>query len=388
MAEYTMHHLVVGSDTYEIVDETARENVAVALSAYPTDTASGTVASFPDGADGVPVKSLSVAVEAVQSGSGDPSPTNVRPISGWDSVKVARCGKNLIALEALSLPTSGHEIKDNNGKITTSSSSAYTHGYIGVKPGTKYTIIGRFTTSSSTMNLYAYDTNRDWIQKSIMGSLPSDTSSITFTTGSNTHYIQLQYINTSSGADPTTWGLYEGETVADDTEQGQTYTIALPQTVYGGTLDVSTGELVIDHVLVDLGTLTWTMPDSTNHIFRTTEIVNHKKTSRANYLCSAYLPVNSSVSGTAMEDKTCKGNSNNGTYLYVRDTDYSDAATFKTSLSGVMLCYEMDELQTLTLTPEQVTTLLGTNNIYADAGSVAVTYRADTGLYIDKRLNA
>ena len=53
-----------------------------------TDTASGSIASFPDGADGVPVKSLTVNVEPVQSGSGDPSPTNIRPISGHTSAVV------------------------------------------------------------------------------------------------------------------------------------------------------------------------------------------------------------------------------------------------------------------------------------------------------------
>ena len=31
----------------------------------------------------------------VQSGSGDPSPSNVRPISGWTGCEVTRCGKNL-----------------------------------------------------------------------------------------------------------------------------------------------------------------------------------------------------------------------------------------------------------------------------------------------------
>lgn len=45
------------------------------------------VATFTDGTDNF-VKSLEVAIEPVQSGSGDPSPTNIRPISGWDECKV------------------------------------------------------------------------------------------------------------------------------------------------------------------------------------------------------------------------------------------------------------------------------------------------------------
>lgn len=47
----------------------------------PTGTASGAIASFDDGADGVPVKALTVNIELVQEGSGNPSPDNVRPIT-------------------------------------------------------------------------------------------------------------------------------------------------------------------------------------------------------------------------------------------------------------------------------------------------------------------
>lgn len=57
---------------------------------YPTDTASGAIASFIDGADGLPVKSLTVDVEPIQSGSGDPSPDNIRPITGHTQAMVWR----------------------------------------------------------------------------------------------------------------------------------------------------------------------------------------------------------------------------------------------------------------------------------------------------------
>lgn len=32
----------------------------------------------------------------VQEGSGDPSPTNIRPISGWNGLTVYKAGKNLL----------------------------------------------------------------------------------------------------------------------------------------------------------------------------------------------------------------------------------------------------------------------------------------------------
>lgn len=53
-----------------------------------TDTASGAIASFPDGSDLLPALSLVANIVPQQSGSGTPSPENVRPISGWTEVEV------------------------------------------------------------------------------------------------------------------------------------------------------------------------------------------------------------------------------------------------------------------------------------------------------------
>ena len=48
---------------------------------------SGEIVTF-DNPGGAEITALFVAVEPVQAGSGDPSPDNVRPISGWDSVNI------------------------------------------------------------------------------------------------------------------------------------------------------------------------------------------------------------------------------------------------------------------------------------------------------------
>ena len=55
-------------------------------------TAGGAVAEFTDGADNVPLKSLVAQIVATQSGSGDPSAVNVRPISGRTGMTVTRYG--------------------------------------------------------------------------------------------------------------------------------------------------------------------------------------------------------------------------------------------------------------------------------------------------------
>jgi hypothetical protein len=45
------------------------------------------IATFTDGSN-LPMPKLQVGIEPIQEGSGDPSPENIRPISGWDEVNV------------------------------------------------------------------------------------------------------------------------------------------------------------------------------------------------------------------------------------------------------------------------------------------------------------
>ena len=76
-----------------------------------SESASGAVASFDDGADDVPISSLKVALEPVQLGSGDPSPSNVRPI-------VASNGKNLLQVTGTAQTINGVTFTIDNGVIT------------------------------------------------------------------------------------------------------------------------------------------------------------------------------------------------------------------------------------------------------------------------------
>lgn len=90
LVSQTAHAEVTQNGT---IDTTLNNSVVVNVpDGFPTDTASGAIASFPDGADDVPVKSLVAQIAPVQSGSGDPSPTNIRPISGWTSATITRTG--------------------------------------------------------------------------------------------------------------------------------------------------------------------------------------------------------------------------------------------------------------------------------------------------------
>lgn len=79
-------------------------------------SASGAVATFSDGED-LPLNSLNVNIEPVQSGSGDPSPSNIRPISGWDAVEVHN-GNTVVTTISLGQTVYGGTLNPLTGVLT------------------------------------------------------------------------------------------------------------------------------------------------------------------------------------------------------------------------------------------------------------------------------
>ena len=53
-------------------------------------------------------------------------------------------------------------------------------------------------------------------------------------------------------------------------------------------------------------------------------------------------------------------------------------------MNGVQLVYELAEPITIQLTPNQVNSLYGVNNLWADSGDTEVEYRADTKLFVER----
>lgn len=164
-----------------------------------------------------------------------------------------------------------------------------------------------------------------------------------------------------------------------------TYTINLGSTVYGGELDVTTGILTIKYnIIPDLGNVVWTLNDA-NHIFRTpvSDIKNPTNNAerREGIICSCYKPSESVLINASMDNEGMLKLLNQ---LYIRDNAYSDATTFKSSLSGQQFAYERATPVVIQLTPTEVKTLLGDNNIYANSGDVDILYYVTLGGMINE----
>ena len=84
---------ITENGTYSASDDNADgySQVTVAVEGFKKKSIANTptdIASFNDDTAN-PMPSLEISIEPVQSGSGDPSPSNVRPISGWSGAKIA-----------------------------------------------------------------------------------------------------------------------------------------------------------------------------------------------------------------------------------------------------------------------------------------------------------
>lgn len=384
----------------------------------------GSVVKISDGFDDLPVIDLTVGIEPKQAGSGTPSPTNVRALSGWESVKVKRLGKNLLDLtnrvqnttyliQTSNVPfdkkyiytwfaSTGYNIPKNNFSYTlennkliltvtnvSSADNAYGVGFnVEIKPNTTYTISCLDTDAKIRPTFY--DKNGKYI---------SYTTDKTFTTPENAKYIILCcYFSISSsqiGTDITKVfdeiQLEAGSEATDyepyNVSGYQEITIDLGRTVYGGTLDVTTGELIVEYNMVDMGNLTW-VKDGTNHRFYTntlTTLIKDQSTTWSDDLvCSMYKSIKTS-GGT---DDLCVSIYDDNTYrrIYAKDTtqDETTATDFKTYVTGQTIVYPIATPQTYQLTPVQINTLLGNNTVYADCGDSDLKYYADITEVLDE----
>ena len=350
------------------------------------DIASGSIASFPDGADGLPVKSLTVGIEPVQSGSGDPSPTNVRPITGWTGANVTRTGKNLLD-ESHFLECYGWTLTDG----VYSGSNIYLHtnfnnGFPGIafKENTQYTFSATFKSAEDKITVFGFRYT-DGTSTDIYPQNTSDVViSITSTVGKTVNRFVISYGGSTtvyiSGA-----MLAEGSAGSNFVPyQGQTIPITFPSeagTIYGGTLDVTTGLLTVTMAEVDLGTLNWSYVSGANARF--VAELSDLKLLTVNMVCSCFV-VDTVANIYLHAHDNAIGSHNQYNNLWVYASEYTDSTAFKTAVSGQQLVYELATPQTYQLTPTEVTLLLGDNNVWADTGDSIVTYRADTKLYIQK----
>ncbi len=316
------------------------------------------VASYPLG--------CKVSWEPVQEGSGTPSPENIRPIKGRDSITVTRCGENLLN------PSLFQNNKYQNFNAET--------GYYEIDSSNDYWITGIQPCLPSTtyhFNVYTeggcfYDE-----KKNVIGIAGFE---FTVKTPAKCAYycvnfssVRLPYGSPviATVGESTTYSPYTGQTTA----------LTLPRTIYGGTVDAVTGEGMGMWKLLTLdGTEPWNAVGSGDTLyFQSTSISIGTRVLSSGDYCTTF-PI-ASVSSS----NTVQGVNGWKTSLYLRWSTFADVAALKSYLAAqyaagtpVQIAYKRATPEPFTVTGAQpISALSGVNTVLTDADSVTVTGRAD-----------
>ena len=304
--------------------------------------------------------------------------SNICPISGHSTATVTRTGKNLLdPTNVIDGYPSGTGISPSTGKSI----------YFPVVGGQTYTISKsggtRFKVQYSVNNTTPTVGNDMVVDDTLFNNNSAMTATVTVPNNAKWIVAQIVYSgDDNKDAIVASCHVELGSTAtAYEPYQGQQVTIDLNSTRYGGTLNVLTGEMTVTKAIVDLSTAGFSYYQNWNcwaiqNISGAKVVPNN--TTVTNAICSVAKAVYSSGYTTSHAIGTFAQNSS-GTWFIDNGSS--------TELTGQLVYYLATPI-TVTLTPSQLSTLLGQNNIFADTGDTEVTYRADSKMYIDQSLQS
>lgn len=339
------------------------------------ETVNGSVVSVVDASDQNAVSLIS-RIDPVQDGSGEPSPDNVRPISGWNDAKATRAGKN-IAPDVYS------------DYSTATAYAAYT-----VNPQ-KLPIVMSFTDKDTAVDVsglsigliddvYNPSGNYKWCLANGVLQTPVTTQTYrnifihpkteaAFNKIFSRYNVQVEFGTTATAYEP-----YESQTLTSE----------LPETVYGGSLDWGTGVLTVDRKQAQIDFVTELYTSVADgyiggYIRQSDMLAN----SRDNGLCDKLIPVYTPANAS----KSCIVFGANNDSIYIVLPTNLAGTTLETmnaylTENPLTVVYPLAEPYTIQLTPQQLGMLKGTNNVWSNTGDTELSYVADTKLYINKQI--
>mgnify|MGYP004513018671 CR=1 FL=1 len=325
--------------------------------------------------------------EPTQEGTGDPSPENVRPIKGRDSVTVERCGGNLLNITPFTkktekgityeyVATGGVRISGTSTATVVSPMFAIRH----LSPG-EYFGVNTDTGVAASVVVQRNGSNQWLNAKGVFKILAGDVVKYwcaSVGNGITVNTTVYPYIVPGS-TPPTAYAPYTG----------QTATLTLPKTIYGGTVDAVTGEgqeTWNEITLID--TYSWYV--STNQ-YRTFYCVNIKNITGTviensayakNWKCTHFKNEAYSYAQSGDMDNTVSFQSDRETLVIVFPGTIDELKSYLAAQyaagTPVQICYKLATPTPFTVTGAQpIPALSGVNTVLTDADSATITGRAD-----------
>ena len=333
---------------------------------------------------------VTVTMEPIQAGSGDPSPENVRAISGYDSVKVNVRGKNLFLFSTINLSgtksgvTCVYDAETQlftlNGTFSSDSPQGVLHSgknFIfpdlragdticasGNIPDGAYFQINCIASGRTTKLVGTYGNN--------VGTIPDDFENISTcyigvlpnsTFENSSFHVQIEV-----GSTPTAYEPYQ---------PGTTATITMPETIYGGTVDAVTGVGskdvdIIELAVADMNNNAEEYPGWLNQDWIGNYVENTNQDAR-------FAAVADYVASNADGNKLLRFNGLRVVYFQEKNFGLTQSQ-LKEQYPDLVFQFAFRRLSP---EPFQVTgnqpipTLAGENTVYTDGNSVTVSGRQD-----------
>ena len=323
-----------------------------------------------------PLKSLLIPFTPKQSGTGDPSPDNIRPITGWTGVNVFHAGKNLlnaIQSNAINYGSYGHYTLDNG--VMTVDGGVLMGFKVQCKPSAKYTFSINPSKLAYELHLrvYAFENEPTTYDTSKNRLNVRNSTSGSFTTQSTDNWLLVGvYVESTLGS--------TGLTISDFMlEVGETATAYEPYvspsvypvtwssegTVYGGTLDVVSGVLTVTHAF---------LTKNTANMNNEADYPGWKNSGVRALIGEGLSGERDGVLniGTKFSINT----KNNNDVLFLSKGTYNKTQDEWIALAiDVQVAVPLATPQTVQLTAEQITAIKGNNTLWSDAdGSLTAVY--------------
>lgn len=352
----------------------------------PTDDAAYCFITFSNG--GTASETITLTNPQFEAGSSATSYApyaNVCPISGYTGANVMSAGAQLappFTRQGYYAGTNGNFVSDVNWISTV---------MIPVKPNTRYRMISDFSSRWAGSTTFDADGNYLGQIGELAAHTPRAIDVLLTATPANCTQIGISIAGPSgtslAPADVTDLklveeALYDVYSVSWSDEAG---------TVYGGELNVTTGVLTVDTDRVDMGTLTWTENTTLitgQRVFVSNDIAGRLGGSLLKG-CEALRVFDARGQLSSNDTAIAPYNTISAKTVVARADAYADAAAFTAAVNGLYLYFATASTTVYTLTPQEIASLLGVNNVWSTAnGDTTVDYVADTALALAEILPA
>lgn len=321
-------------------------------------------------------------IEPVQEGTGDPSPENVRPITGWMEAETTVCGKNLLDFDGtITIPQNIYSygitriLKPSIEKLPRNTPIVFSADWSYYTPKDAY----------KTLSVYV-DGKAYMFEDGSPNELPDGeiTLVVIYAGNDKTQDSIVSNLRFTPGSTPAPYEPYNGSTI----------TLPLGQTVYGGTLDWQTGVLTVEWKLIEFdGTETWSKYAAASNdvvivfVIVIPDAANGFQTSICNQFKNLDTAWSRGIPWTYSDYPTLPNK-----YFCVQTSKFPDVDSWKSYLAAqyaagtpVQVCYKLDTPQPIQATGGQtIPALSGTNTIYTDTGDTTVSGRADPNTIIQQ----